>query len=547
MNGYSTNSSVNIQSAAGTFQPSDTSPVVLDYTSPTWSLKSFNFDATDNIFTGDATASTNLNNTIVGANQQFTISFWARRLTAGVTQILFCRDKSSVAQDRQFIVFFSATDKFSVTLFDSLVANNIAYVSTASFTETREWNQWTIVYDGTAAAASRLTVYRNAITVAGTTTQNGVFSSIKDTTAPAVNIGGRSDAANFASAYLNQLALFDTNLSAASVATLFNKRVPFDIRTNSALNANLIMFLSADTSAVFSTNWAWTDLSGGAVFTSAGMVAADQVADAPALQQVSVVMLHGQSNASGRVPMANLPGRLTGSLSWLKVFDGTTFVNINSTTNNNQYSDTAADNQYGIEFYLGERLNSTYRKTIYLFKQVQGASYLYDESPSWSRNPERVQYTELKNDIIALKEWELDEGFTITKLRFIWQQGEGDSTDATFANAYEAAWALWLTGASNSVFSETATSGGLLMSRFYIQPILYDTTIGANQTTNVPYKATVNTAKTNVQATDTTNYRLYNTDSATIINESGTYIHFDDAGCATIAAGIHALIVTDGL
>lgn len=511
---------------------------VLDYTSPTWNTQSFSFDATNNLFTGDSTASTIINNAIAGANKQFTIAIWVKKNSSpAAAQFIFCRDKSSATSARQFTINFTNAEKFQARFFTNST-NDISYVSTASITETREWNQFVIVYDYTQAVTSRITVYRNGILLPGTTTQTGVFSNVNNISSPNINIGGRADAAAFSNIKIGQISVFNTNLSAANVALLHNDRVPFDVRTNSTLNANLVLLLNPNQSSSFSTNWTWTDLVGSSVFTSSGMVLADKVDDAPALKQVSVVMLAGQSNGSGRQTKSTLASRFQGLLNWLKFWNTNTMENSDSSTDNNQYYDTSANSEYGIEYYLAERLNRRYKKTIYIFKVAQGGSYLANNSPSWSRNPQGAVFIQFSTDLTNLKEWELSNGYTITKIRFIWIQGEADSLTLVDANAYETSWTNWLVGTANSVFDTK------IKAAFYVMPKLYDCLLSANQTDpDMVYKATINTAKTNVQATDTTNYRIVNTDLATV----GTDLaHYNDNGYNVISEAIDNLIAIDG-
>lgn len=183
---------------------------VNDYESPTWSFNSFDF-VTDNIFTGDSTISTTLNNAIVGVNKQFTLSMWIRRKTPlATTQILFCRDKSSATSARQIVVFLNTSNKLVVTLYTDS-SNSITFTSTDSFADSRSWDNIVITYDGTiGTVTNRVTVYKNSFTLAGTTTQTGTFTTINNITSPNVNIGGRSDASNFSSTKINQVALFNT-------------------------------------------------------------------------------------------------------------------------------------------------------------------------------------------------------------------------------------------------------------------------------------------------------------------------------------------------
>lgn len=515
------------------------SNVVLDYTTNNWSLKSFQGDAVNNIFTGDVTSTTIINNAITAPNDKFTMSVWVKRTAIGVTQFIVCRDKSSATSQRQFVLFFNNTNNFQANFYSSSTSL-ISFSSTATITETREWNHFVVIYDGTQAATSRITVYRNGLAFAGTTTQTGTMGSAINSSGsiPAMNILGRADAASYSNIAVNNFALFNTNLSAANVTALYNNRVPFDIRTNTTLNVSLVMYLVADTSATFSTNWTWTDLVGGAVFTSSGMGDSDQISDAPALKLVSIVMIHGQSNASGRVPMAQLDSQYVGEKQWLKIWNGTGFENIDSTINNNQYSDTQSGNEFGIEFKLGDILNRQFRKTIYIFKQVQGGSYLANNAPSWSRNPIGGEFTQISNDLTALKEWELAGGYTINKMRFIWIQGEADSLTLAYANAYQTSWTNWLTGQANSVFDTK------IQQVFFTFPYLYDLRLSANQTlSTLLYKSTVNSAKDAVRLLNTTYYRTINTDTSTTDVDE---VHYDRSGTYNNATLAATQIINDG-
>jgi hypothetical protein len=512
-----------------------------DYTAGTWALNSFDFDNTNNVFTGDSTISTTINNSIVGSNKQFTMSFWVRRKTPiSVGQAIFCRDKSTATSARQFLIAFTSANVLQVAFYTNST-NNIQYLSTNTLANTFAWNNITIVYDGTQSATSRITVYVNGIAFAGTTTQTGTFTTINNITTPSVTLGARVAAASYGSYKISETMLFNTNLSAANVAALYNTRVPFDIRTNAALNANLVMYLNASYSTSFSTNWSWTDLVGGGVFTSSGMVVGDLVADAPALKQISVVILFGQSNAAGRVPMAQLESKYVGTKTWLQFWDGTNFVDSNTATNNNQLVDL--DNSYGIEFYLGDKLNKFARTKTRIFKYGRGGTALSPDLPSsWCVPTPGVQpaggtvwQTVHNNYIPDLQYWELLNGYTITKIRLIWIQGEADCQNLSIANAYGTNWTNFL----------ASIVTGQLKDLFYITTKVYDCLLSANQTYSVYlYKSNVNSGKTTVQATDTTNYRTFNTDTATVqVDES----HYDKAGISTIALGVGNLIITDGI
>lgn len=520
-------------------------PQVLDFTSPTWTKNSFYFNGSNTIFTGDSTASTIVNNAlVVPPTPQFDIVICCKRLVTGATQILFCRDNSSNTTQRQFAAFYSSANKFVFTLYGSSSTNTLSYSSTATFTETREYNVFRISYDANQSVLNRLTVRRNEVVEPGTVSQGGTFTTINSGSTANIEIGARSNVANFSNSRINYIALFNTNLSVADGEAMLNNNIPFDFRTNSALSSSLVLFLSS-ASANFSTNWSWTDLVGGSVFTSANMTIDSLVYDAPALKQITVILDEGQSNDTGREPLLSLPARFTGELRWIKVWNGTEMVYINSLLNNNQYVEIAG--QYGIEFYLSELLNLYFRKTVYIFKVSKGASSLAYQGnsnnwryPDGSQGSGGVMYRQLHNiDLPALKEWTLANGYTITKMPHIRMQGEADSQDLTDSNNY---------GTNTLAFLNHPSYGmhTLIKQLFGITPKFYDCLLANTQTNSgMVYKSVVNTEKINVQASDPTNYRIIQTDNSPTYAYDYAFVHFNDSGNQFIANNCFKAIKDD--
>lgn len=506
---------------------------VNDYTSPTWSFKSFNFDATNNLFTGDATISTTLNNTIAGSNKSFSLNMWAKKLANSTTQMLFCRDKSTATSSRQILVFFSS-DKIVVTLYTNST-NYIQYTSTNTFKDTRLWMNIVVTYDHTQSATSRIKVYVNGIQKAGTTTQTGNFTTVSSVTTPSVNIGGRTTAANYSKTKINQVALFDTCWQSNDITTLYNNRVPFDLRNT--MSSNLTMFLSADLSSTFVTNWTWTDLVSGGVFTSSGMTLTDLVSDAPALKQIQLCAMDGQSNIDGRVDWLELETKYKDTLNWLQFFNGTGFEKANFTANNNQYGDKS--NQFGVEFYLADSLNVATQKTIYMFKYSLGGTACTPlQTPSWCVPTPSYQpsggsmYQQLmNNDLPDLLDWELNNGFTITDINLVWGQGEKDCQVLQESLDY---------GTNESNLFTAITSR--LNDYFYITPTYYDWLLSVNQNSyRYIYKDNVNSGKiTNSSAT----HKVINTDSCYTNNVDSA--HYNKASLHILADSTFYKMKLDG-
>lgn len=529
-------------------------PYVQDFEYATWSRHAFNFDGADNIFTGDSTISTAINNAIVGATAKFTIWFWVKRNNTTPTQIIWCRDNSSTSV-RQFSSFFNSANKMQIQFWDTNSANNIVWTSTNTYTEIREWDLWVAVLNMEQTGAAKFEgVYRNPVTgqvataEAGSAAMNGTFNSVNNTSANNVTIGGRASASNFANIRVNQLGIINTNLTASQVGIIHNNRVPLDVRTNTTIGANVVLFLSADNNSSFSSSWTWPDLVSGGSFTSAGMGADDLLFDAPALKQVSVFGMYGQSNLVSRVSMQQLLAKFVGILNWNKVWNSTTFVNINSITNNNQYIETN-QKQFGAEYYLGDYLNQKLRKTILIHKvALGGTSLAYQGNGANWRYPDADQglggqmYQQLHNtDIPNLKEWELANGMTITKYAFIWFQGEADAQVQADADNYDVNTTALLTHASYGMFI-------LWKQKFYFQPYFYDCLLSPYETiATLTYRDTVNQKKRDHQATNTSFYRIVDTYNAgTFGGTVGVYVHINNEGQYNWAQTAGALIVQDG-
>lgn len=538
---HGTNSGFNIRK--------DLAPYFQEFTPATWSRQSFNFvTGNSQLFTGDATATASINSAIVGVNAKCTVFIWVKRTAIGATQDLFCRDNSGGI--RIFNFLYTSANKFQFNFWSAIPAsNNIVWVSTNSYTETREHNLWVIVLDWSATGTAKIEgVYLNPITgqtatpEAGTPTLNGTFASpINDSTVNA-NIGGRTSVANYSTSIINQVGILNTNLTADQVGLIHNNRVPFDIRTNTTLNANLVFYMVADKNSSFSSNWTWTDLIGGGIFTSSNMGASDLVDDAPALKQVSILIGAGQSNIVTRNKMPMLPSRFKAELEWLQFWNVNTFENANFIKNNNQYIDPA--NEFGWEYFLGELLNQEYRKMVRIFKVADGGTFLgYNGNSTNWRYPDGSQgsggamYQQLHdNDIPNLKEWELSNGYTVTKIPFLWGQGEADSTIQALALAYGVNEEAFLNHASYGMFT-------LLKQLFHLQPFFYDWLPSRTQTSpTLVYKDDVTAGKLSVEVAHPEYVRAISNDTSPTFDS----VHFDVLGQELNSINTFKFIKIDG-
>ncbi len=158
---------------------------------------------------------------------------------------------------------------------------------------------------------------------------------------------------------------------------------------------------------------------------------------------VDVHILIGQSNMDGRGAMASLPSGYTGAKTNVQMYNGSAFVSLDSTANNNQYP--VLSNQYGPEFtYLLDYANQTGRDQ-YCFKLSLGSTGLYPGSSAvtadnptakdWSPSTGGL-YTDLINLITSGTAALRASGKIPVIKSILWMQGERDAGNATWAAAY---------------------------------------------------------------------------------------------------------------
>ena len=176
-------------------------------------------------------------------------------------------------------------------------------------------------------------------------------------------------------------------------------------------------------------------------------------------QKAHVILLAGQSNASGSTPITDLrlhestnAARYDSGFSNVKIMywnDYGTTYSPEGNSSGGQFVDVktgqgATVNSFGIEIGLAEYLSETYPgETFYLIKSAIGGSMLTsnkaDSSASyWLNNgtTEGRAYTVFKNCVLnGLAALEA-QGLDPEVVAFMWMQGESDATVAANANNY---------------------------------------------------------------------------------------------------------------
>ena len=224
---------------------------------------SFNFDGIDNEFSfGDIPFLRN-------GGSYFSISAWV--LTTHITQAGYWKCRSATPDQMLLIRDTNRRCRFSIK---SSTGGNIYVVSDGFDTiPTNTWTHIVATFDGTQSTATdKLKLYINGAYVSQTVTGSG--TNLPQGSLTIVNEIGSTPLLN--TGKINNVAIWDSTLTAANATTLYNSGTPVDILT---LSPTTGWKLGED--ATFSTNWTVPDAVGSFDATSANMTVEDRVGDAP--------------------------------------------------------------------------------------------------------------------------------------------------------------------------------------------------------------------------------------------------------------------------
>lgn len=160
-----------------------------------------------------------------------------------------------------------------------------------------------------------------------------------------------------------------------------------------------------------------------------------------------VVFRIGQSNSSGAALNSTLDPSFQVAFPNIKTFNGSSYVTLDQSLNNNQYPSPTA--QGASEFALLTKMQAHYGGTIYDVKYGISGSSLGSgimTNPSWDASLKGTPYDlatrTLFNALMTLK----GMGFGRFKVFIFWDQGEADAQNVTYKNNYSANFTLVANG-----------------------------------------------------------------------------------------------------
>jgi hypothetical protein len=191
-----------------------------DYTN----TKSINLDGVDDyVSCGDAD---NLSFGDGSSDSPFSISAWIKPDVTARFRIIFKYGSTL----KEYFMQVAGGSKLQVSFKDSI---NNASIGRNGFTSitTASWSHVVMTYNG-SGSATRIKVYLNGVLDNGSTTGTGSYTAMSNTSEP-LEIGRFS--ASYADGHIDEVAVFNTELSASDITTIYNSGVPNDLTGTSGL------------------------------------------------------------------------------------------------------------------------------------------------------------------------------------------------------------------------------------------------------------------------------------------------------------------------
>jgi len=160
----------------------------------------------------------------------FSLSAWIKRGSTGVNDSIVSKMESSGSY-RGYFLYITSSNKIRFILRNVNTTSNRLFVDSTSSITSGNWNHILVTYDG-SSSGSGVKIYING--VSDTVTTSGTLSATILNSSP-FNIGARNSNSLFATATIDEVSVFNTELSASNVTSIYNGGAPSDISSISGL------------------------------------------------------------------------------------------------------------------------------------------------------------------------------------------------------------------------------------------------------------------------------------------------------------------------
>ena len=163
--------------------------------------------------------------------ESFSLSAWIKRGTTGVDDSIVSKMESSGSY-RGYFLYITNSNKIRFILRNVNTTSNRLFVDSTSTITNTNWNHILVTYDG-SSSGSGVKIYING--VSDTVTTTGTLSATILNSSP-FNIGARNSNSLFATATIDEVSVFNSELSQSDVTSIYNGGVPNDISSLSPLS-----------------------------------------------------------------------------------------------------------------------------------------------------------------------------------------------------------------------------------------------------------------------------------------------------------------------
>ena len=161
------------------------------------------------------------------SDSPFSISAWIKPDVTARFRLIFKYGSTL----KEYFMQIAGGGKLQVNLKDSINGGSIGRNGNTSIT-TASWSHVVMTYNG-SGHATRINVYLNGVLDNGSTTGSGSYTAMSNTSEP-LEIG-RFTSGSYADGHIDEVAIFNTELSASDITTIYNSGAPNDLTGTSGL------------------------------------------------------------------------------------------------------------------------------------------------------------------------------------------------------------------------------------------------------------------------------------------------------------------------
>lgn len=241
-----------------------------------------------------------------------------------------------------------------------------------------------------------------------------------------------------------------------------------------------------------------------------------------------VIILLGQSNQSGEAAISEYSTTQKEIKSKVQIWYNGVLEYFHAGANNRRRA--VSEQKGGLEIELATQIEANYSGNVIFLKHEEGGTDVWINWVPADTDWKNKQYAQFKARLDAFEAYmaHTNPTDTYSYVACVWNQGEADGLNATKAAAYEAK--------CSAVFAQVRTDtseAALPIYDFYL----------SDQLGGTPYKSDINTAKTALQVTYSTN--IYDTDASDGYSFQDTF-HYDMDSYTLAGSNLYTDLITNG-